>query len=69
MGLGGRETWTYVLCTTDVPNFQEDDGEHLPGLVRFCGRGILPGEHALGEFAGERIVTLDDEVLCFREHR
>ena len=69
MGLGGCETWTYVLCTIDVSNFQEDDGEYLPGLVLFCGRGILPGEHALGEFAGEGIVTLDDEVLYFREQR
>ena len=68
--LGGQrdsEMSTYVLCTIDVPNFQKDDGEHLPGLVIFCGRGILSGEYALGEFAGEGIITLDDEVLCFRE--
>ena len=60
-----RTASTYVLCSIDVSGLQEDDGEHLPGLVLFCGRGILPGEYALCEFAGEGVVALDDEILGF----
>lgn len=64
-----RKTSTYVLCIIDISDLQEDDCEHLPGLVPFCGGGIFPGEYAFGEFAGEGIVALDDEVLRFREQR
>ena len=58
---------TYVLCSIDVSDLQEDDGEHFFCLVLFCGRGILSGEHTFGKFAGERVVALDDEILRFRE--
>jgi hypothetical protein len=56
---------TCILGTIDVPNFQEDDSENLPGLVLFCGRGILPGEYALSEFACGGIITLDVRSSAF----
>ena len=59
------EPSTYVLCTIDVPNLQEDDGEHLFRLVFLCGRDIFPDKYAFGEFTREWIITLDDEVLRF----
>ena len=62
--VAGAKTWTYVFCTIDVPtsNFEEDNGENLPGLVLFCGRGIHPGKYTLVEFADEGMTTLDDEA-------